>query len=861
MKLIYPNSILVIITLTSLFGFVSCAQQLPPGATKIPIDPQRWSVPTNSPDGIQALFDGVTDVNVEPGYGQAVDVVDSFYPLLPGEALTLESIRLFDGWGSNETNPMTLSIITDTWQRVPVATFTGAGYGWIGPYPQRPTVLVLDTPVRNARYLVLTSAWPYPTEMELYGAYTAPNPVSVPSAAGLASQKQTKLKNLLGVNAFEWDLEDPRLPSQVEQGRLNAVKNFTGIRHYFDWEKLESTRGQYTFNPTPSGGWNFDVMYKRLQQEGIEVLTCMKTQPGWMQATYPAAERDAENVPVLYGRDFAAPASYVEQAKAAFQFAARYGSNTAIDPALLAGVVTGVVYPTAPSAGFRTREIGLNLVKYLECDNERDKWWKGRKAYQTAPEYAANLSAFYDGHLNTLGPGVGVKNADPAMQVVMGGLASPNPAYVQSMVDWCRQYRGYRPDGSVNLCWDVINYHFYSNDGKSSQGGVSTRGAAPEVSEAGKAAQAFVLMAHQQANDMPVWITETGYDLHQGSPFKAVAVGGRTVEETQADWTLRTALAYARWGVARAFFYQLYDDNPASPIQFGSMGLTNADRSPRLAAQYLSQANRLLGGFTYKETLSANPVVDRYELNGQSAYALVVPDERGRTASYTLHLGNASYADVYRPTAGSPTMTVQRIQLASGQLTVQVSETPLFVLAVTAPLPVTLVSFTALSRGATAVQLDWKTATDSNSAHFNVERSLDGKTFARIGQVTAAGTSTAAQVYALRDAALPAGARHLYYRLEQVDRDGQSHYSLVVRVTLTGAVTELSLSPNPMHRTSTLRGAKATTLVQVFDALGRLICTTTTDASGTVPLTLPDQVLPGVYVVRTDNHVARLIIE
>ena len=113
-----------------------------------------------------------------------------------------------------------------------------------------------------------------------------------------------------------------------------------------------------------------------------------------------------------------------------------------------------------------------------------------------------------------MGTGVGVKNADPAMQVVMGGLAAPTPDYVRGMVDWCRQYRGYKADGSVNLCWDVINYHQYFNDASTSQGGSSTHGAAPEVSDAGTVAKAFVQMAHQIAADMPIWITKTGYDTN-----------------------------------------------------------------------------------------------------------------------------------------------------------------------------------------------------------------------------------------------------------------------------------------------------------------------------------------------------------
>ena len=68
-------------------------------------------------------------------------------------------------------------------------------------------------------------------------------------------------------------------------------------------------------------------------------------------------------------------------------------------------------------------KVGLNTVKYMECDNERDMWWGGPATVQTAAEYAADMSAFYDGDMGKLGKNVGVKTADPNMIVVMGGLA------------------------------------------------------------------------------------------------------------------------------------------------------------------------------------------------------------------------------------------------------------------------------------------------------------------------------------------------------------------------------------------------------------------------------------------------------
>ncbi|RAJ93978.1 putative secreted protein (Por secretion system target) [Larkinella arboricola] len=647
--------------------------------TKIPIEGKRWYQLNNVANGLEGLFDGNTVNEVNTGYGKMFNNFDAYYPLLPGETMTIESIRFFDGAGMMVDHPVTISIITDQWERIPIATFTGQEYNsWVGPYPNRPVTgdarFKLDVPISNARYLVLNAWWNYPTEMELYGSYT---PTTVPNTP--IPQKSVPLKNFLGVNAFEWDFLDGRIPDVIDENRMNAVKAFQGIRHYIDWEKLEANEGKYTYNPTHSGGWNYDAIYERCKAEGIEVLACLKTLPNWMLATYPEDQRDTENVPVRYGSDFSLPASYIDQARVAFQYVARYGYNTNVNPALVS------VNPAQrwTGDGINTVKIGMGLIKYIECDNERDKWWKGRKAYQTAREYAANLSAFYDGHKNTMGPGIGVKNADPNIKVVIGGLASAyaGPDYLQGMIDWCKQYRGYKPDGTVDLCWDVINYHLYPDNSNSSQSGMSGRGAAPEVSSAVDVVKDFIEAAHRYSYDMPVWVTETGYDANQGSPLKAIPIGNKNEYQTQADWILRTALFYARSGVERVFFYQMYDDNFLNPTQFGSSGLINQNFTRKPAADFLFQTNKILGKYTYKETINTNPIVDRYEYQGKSAYVLVVPDEVGRTAQYTLDLGAAAYAKVYTPKMASDTADMQKLNTSAGKLTLTVTETPMFVIA------------------------------------------------------------------------------------------------------------------------------------------------------------------------------------
>jgi hypothetical protein len=175
-------------------------------------------------------------------------------------------------------------------------------------------------------------------------------------------------------------------------------------------------------------------------------------------------------------------------------------------------------------------------------------------------------------------------------------------------------------------------------------------------------------------------------------------------------------------------------------------------------------------------------------------------------------------------------------------------------------LPVLLTSFTATAGASGPVRLAWATASEVNSQAFEVERSLDGVAFSKVGQVAAAGTTTTARTYALLDAQLPTVASQLYYRLRQVDQDGTAHYSPVRAVALAAASTGLSLYPNPAQGgAATLLGAAPGTVVTVFDAVGRAVATAPADASGTAAL--PGGLPAGVYVVRAGQQALRLTVE
>jgi hypothetical protein len=264
------------------------------------------------------------------------------------------------------------------------------------------------------------------------------------------------------------------------------------------------------------------------------------------------------------------------------------------------------------------------------------------------------------------------------MVVVMGGLATADVKYVQRMIDWCKANRGYKADGSINLCFDVINYHLYANDGSVFTHTRSTTGVAPELSILGSVADGFVKLANSLKNKPEVWVTETGYDINQQSYQHAPPIGSKPALITQADWILRTSLLYARHGIKRLFFYQLFDAAPNNPEQYSTSGLAESPKR-RPAADYILQVNKLMGNYIYKGTVNADPLVDKYKLGKNIIYVLTVPDQKGRTADYNLVLGSAGSAIVYTLKPSADVMDSKQVATINGKLKMHVSETPVFV--------------------------------------------------------------------------------------------------------------------------------------------------------------------------------------
>ena len=159
-------------------------------------------------------------------------------------------------------------------------------------------------------------------------------------------------------------------------------------------------------------------------------------------------------------------------------------------------------------------------------------------------------------------------------------------------------------------------------------------------------------------------------------------------------------------------------------------------------------------------------------------------------------------------------------------------------------LPLELLSFTA-EQHERSVRLDWSTATESNTQHFEVERSYGGGDWQPIGSLPAAGNSQQTSWYTFRDQAPSIG--HLYYRLRMVDADGSHTWSPTVHALFRPLEGVGGIHPNPAH--GSFRVHAEPHEVAVHDLHGRRVQHRVLENDGNGCRILLTGAEPGVYQV------------
>jgi hypothetical protein len=168
----------------------------------------------------------------------------------------------------------------------------------------------------------------------------------------------------------------------------------------------------------------------------------------------------------------------------------------------------------------------------------------------------------------------------------------------------------------------------------------------------------------------------------------------------------------------------------------------------------------------------------------------------------------------------------------------------------TTAVPVELIYFKAEATNK-ANLLRWSTASEQDNAGFQIEKSTNGKDWNILAWVEGNGNSNEVLEYTYEDEYVSVGTA--YYRLKQIDFNGEYEYSDVVKVSRTGQ-TISTLYPNPTN--GVLESSELVEGYTVTNTVG-IVLLESNNPTQTIDLS---SLSPGVYILQTrdeDNQVSQ----
>ncbi|MGG7662742.1 leucine-rich repeat domain-containing protein [Dyadobacter sp. BHUBP1] len=166
-------------------------------------------------------------------------------------------------------------------------------------------------------------------------------------------------------------------------------------------------------------------------------------------------------------------------------------------------------------------------------------------------------------------------------------------------------------------------------------------------------------------------------------------------------------------------------------------------------------------------------------------------------------------------------------------------------------MPVTLISFDGKSEN-NQTKLTWKTSAETNNQGFEIERSADARSFAKIGFVDGNGDTKEVNTYHFTDVSpLVRG----FYRLKQLDYDGKFEYSKIIEVK--GDAPMVKVYPNPAEEYLTISGSTQKLPFSIVDQNGRVVLKGLATDKDQIDVR---KLGAGSYVVKVDEEVSRLLI-
>ena len=170
----------------------------------------------------------------------------------------------------------------------------------------------------------------------------------------------------------------------------------------------------------------------------------------------------------------------------------------------------------------------------------------------------------------------------------------------------------------------------------------------------------------------------------------------------------------------------------------------------------------------------------------------------------------------------------------------------------TTTLPIVLNSITAVIQDTKSL-IKWEVGVETNVSQYQIETSLDGSLFRKIGTVSATGNIN----YFYIDENTSAGIN--YYRIKALDIDGSSIYSKIVSVRNNEASERMIIYPNPVFDGVINIKNPNNSILRIYNSIGLLVMQKKL-IKGAQQFSV-NQLAAGYYVVKTETESAQLIIK
>lgn len=165
-----------------------------------------------------------------------------------------------------------------------------------------------------------------------------------------------------------------------------------------------------------------------------------------------------------------------------------------------------------------------------------------------------------------------------------------------------------------------------------------------------------------------------------------------------------------------------------------------------------------------------------------------------------------------------------------------------------ATLPINLINF-IVSPSSNKASLKWTTSGEINNQKFEIERSIDGGDFIKIGEVAGSGNSTQVINYTFEDSN-PVLTNTNYYRLKQIDFDGKFSYSAIRSAQFK--IINLKLVSTLVDNTLEIYLNKpSSTALTIYNAAGQVVHKTTIQNHAIIDLS---KLVSGVYLIKTSHQ-------